>query len=113
MAITNAQIVDNAKRQLYAEGVLKGTGRMLEFQDAEGKTIYLPEVEDIHTFQVWKQMGYSVRKGEHAIARFSIWKYSAGKKMTDDDADPENTGRGHCFLKEACWFSASQVEAQA
>lgn len=58
--------------------------------------------EDIHTFQKWKAMGYSVRKGEKAIAKFPIWKYTVKEKDGEEEA--------HTFMKMSCWFSTSQVE---
>ena len=53
MAITNAMIIFNAQQQLFQEGKLKPTGRMLKFETADGAQ-EVPEVEDIHTFQRWK-----------------------------------------------------------
>lgn len=115
MAITNAMIIFQAQQQLFLEGKLKPTGRMLKFEDAEGAK-EVPEVEDIHTFQRWKELGYQVRKGEHAIAAFSIWKYTSKAKGKSEEeaqaANDENDG-GFCFMKRAFWFSASQVDAIA
>lgn len=109
MAITNAMIIFNAQQQLFQEGKLKPTGRMLKFETADGAQ-EVPEVEDIHTFQRWKELGFQVRKGEHAIASFSIWKYtSKAKDKTEEEAQEE----GFCFMKKAFWFSASQVDAIA
>lgn len=108
MALTNVQIIENAKQRLFLEGVLKATGRMIQGVDAEGNEILIPEIEQIHTFNGWKDLGYKVKKGEHAKARFSIWKYSADKIETE--GGEEKQGRGHCFLKESCWFTAAQVE---
>ena len=36
MAITNATIIYNAQQQLFEEGKLKPTGRMIRFETAEG-----------------------------------------------------------------------------
>lgn len=58
--------------------------------------------EDIHTFQKWKAMGYSVKKGEKAIAKFPIWKYTVKEKDGEEEA--------HTFMKMSCFFSTSQVE---
>ena len=109
MAITNAMIIFQAQQQLFLEGKLKPTGRMLKFEDAEGAK-EVPEVEDIHTFARWKELGYQVRKGEHAIAAFSIWKYTSKAKDQTEEEAQEN---GFCFMKKAFWFSASQVDAIA
>lgn len=55
--------------------------------------------EELHTFQGWKARGYSIRKGEKAIAKFPIWK----SVTTKDDEEK-------MFMKNSCWFSTSQVE---
>ena len=105
--MTNEQIIFENKMNLLKEGKIKPTGRMLKIMvnDEEQE---IPEPESIHTFQMWKSLGYSVKKGEKAIAKFTIWKYTEGKKkeQTEEQAQAE----GHCFLKSACFFSASQVE---
>ena len=62
--------------------------------------------EPIHTFQKWKELGFSVKKGEKSQDRITIWKYSS-KKKADEDQDVED---GHCFMKTACFFRLSQVE---
>ena len=111
MAITNAQILFNEGQRLLGEGILKPTGRIMRYQMPTGEIIEAPEPEPFHTFQAWKSIGYKVRKGEHAIARIWIWKYTRGKMP--EDCDPEMEPAGHCIWKEACFFSASQVEKMA
>lgn len=64
--------------------------------------------EEIHTFQIWKSMGYCVKKGEKACAKFPIWKY--GGKKTKDENGEEVVANPHCFLKESAFFKKSQVE---
>jgi hypothetical protein len=59
----------------------------------------------IHTYNGWKELGYQVKKGQHAIATFPIWKYS-GKK---DEETGEEVG-GKCYQRKAFWFTADQVE---
>ena len=106
MAITNAMIIFNAQQQLLEAGKIKPTGRMLKVETAEG-TQLIPEAEEIHTFQHWKELGFQVRRGEHAIADFSIWKYTTrAKGKTEEEAQE----KGFCFMKRAFWFSASQVD---
>lgn len=61
--------------------------------------------DEIHTFAHWKSLGYSVRKGEKAVAKFPIWKMGTKK---NDDGEQENTGR--MFLKTSAFFATSQVE---
>lgn len=86
MAIANANIIQQGWAALVMDGLIK------------------PE-EEIHTFQGWKDRGYRVKRGEHAITRLTIWKY-AGKK----DKETEEETDGHCFLKNSCFFATSQVE---
>ena len=109
MAITNAQIIATETQRLLEAGKLQPTGRILTFETSDGRTIKIPEAEPIHTFAMWKQLGYRVKRGEHAVTRLAIWKY--GNRRTDDETDPEEAEqRGYCFMKTACFFSASQVE---
>ena len=106
MAMTNASIIFNAQQQLLEEGKLKPTGRMIIFETPDGEQEF-PEAEAIHTFQRWKELGFMVRKGEHAVAAFHIWKYTAKAKDQTEEEAQEN---GFCFMKKAFWFSASQVD---
>ena len=106
MALTNAMIIFNAQQDLLTEGKIKPTGRMIRVETPEGEKL-IPEAEAIHTFARWKELGYQVRRGQHAVAAFSIWKYtSKAKGQTEEDAI-EN---GFCFLKRSFFFSASQVD---
>lgn len=107
MAMTNVEIIERAKMDLFQQGILKGTGRMLEAVDGEGNPVMVPEIEQIHTFNGWKELGYKVKRGEHSKIRFSIWKFSS-KEIEKDDGKKEN--KTSMFLKEACWFTSDQVE---
>ena len=83
MAITNSQII-------MQEMVMRGI------------------TEEIHTFQKWRQLGFSVKKGEKSDIKFPIWKYGGKKQKNDDGEDVvENP---HCFMKESAFFKRSQVE---
>lgn len=67
--------------------------------------------EQIHTFNHWKSCGYKVKKGEHAIAKFSIWKKGhKDAEMTDSDGETKTVDVGRMFLKESCFFASHQVE---
>lgn len=107
MAITNEQIIFNARFELMGQGKIGSTGRMIVLQDDEGNEKEIPEPEIIHTFNGWKERGYKVKKGEHAVAKFGIWKYTGRHEEEDGEITVE---RGHCFIKQSCFFSASQVE---
>lgn len=109
--MTNVEIIDANKQRLFAEGVLKGTGRMFEGVDMNGDPVMIPEVEQIHTFAGWKDLGYKVKKGEHAKARFSIWKHTSRmEEIPMKDGTKIEQECSHMFLKEACWFTREQVE---
>lgn len=110
MAVTNRQIIFLAACDLVEEKKIETTGRLIDFELDDGMIITVPEPEPIHTFQVWKKLGYSVKKGEKAIARINIWKYVEKKKKTDDDENAEEIKAGHCIKKEACFFSSHQVQ---
>lgn len=94
--MTNAEIIYRNSVGLALEGVL-------EVDPETG----LPE--SIHTYAAWKSMGYSVKRGEHAIAAFPIWKYSTTSKIeTDENGAVKDTRRA--FLKTSHFFKRSQVE---
>ena len=109
MAITNAMIIATEARRLMSEGKLQPTGRILTFETRDGDVIKLPEAEPLHTFAMWKSLGYRVKKGEHAITKLTIWKYANRRADTDGEDTTDENG-GHCFRKLAYFFSASQVE---
>lgn len=106
MAITNAMIISNAQQELLKTGKIKATGRTLQ-AIINGEEKEIPEAEPIHTFSHWKELGYIVRKGEHAVANFSIWKYTTKAKDLDEEEAQE---KGFCFLKNSFFFAAHQVE---
>lgn len=66
----------------------------------------ISEDESIHTFATWNYYGYTVKKGQKAIARFSIWKYVKDKKATEKRGE-ETT---KCVLVNSCFFASHQVE---
>ena len=104
MAITNVQIIMNQSLELMKQGILKPTGRVFVQELPDGTKVELPEPEAIHTYNGWKELGYQVRKGEHAKAQFPIWKWKGQKN--------EETGEecGNCYQRKAFWFTMDQVE---
>jgi len=105
--MTNAEIIMLHRVALYQAGLIKGTGRMLEGLDGEE----IPEIEEIHTFAHWKQLGFKVRKGEHAVAKFAVWKHrSKTVEVEAEDGTTQTVDKGRMFLKDAFWFASSQVE---
>lgn len=92
--MTNAQIIENAK-------ALNGIE------------------EECHTFARWKQMGYKVRKGEHAAFKATIWKCNPKREIVEG-VDPKTGEKvqdeatvNRMFMKTAHFFKRSQVEAVA
>ena len=116
--MTNAQIILNESLSLMEQGILKGSGQFAEVETAEGTiTIELPE--DIHTFQGWKDRGYSVKKGEKSQIKFPIWKHTVKFLNTDTgnaELDKMNQqindqgGQTNMFMKTAAFFTFAQVE---
>lgn len=109
--MTNAQIIGAEQMRLLELGKIRSTGRMLRMVDENGKEIRVPEPEAIHTYQVWKQMGYQVQKGQKAVTTIVIWKYVPGRH--EDDDSEEDAERARMFMKKSAFFSASQVEQVA
>lgn len=85
MRMTNAEIVAFAWGQLVGSGAISSE-------------------EEIHTFAKWKSLGYSVKKGEKAITKLTIWKHTS--KVNAETQEEETA----MFMKTAAFFSTSQVE---
>jgi hypothetical protein len=115
--MTNAQIIFNESLELMKDGIIGTTGRQIKIsyeKDGEQVEEIINEPEPIHTYKEWQNLGMQVQKGQKAIAKFTIWMFTdkpskaalvaaaaAGKEEVD--ADP------HYYMKEAAFFSASQV----
>lgn len=108
----NATIIMRESFRLMEAGLLSGSGRFATIDGPDGpETIELPEA--IHTFAAWKARGYIVRKGEHAVAAFPVWKYRERRRQADDvdgETDGEQETGGRCYMCKAFFFRASQVE---
>lgn len=90
--MTNTEIILGNMMVLIADGVIT------------------PDAQ-IHTYAKWKSLGYQVKKGETAIAKFPIWKYTHGKKkQAQEMTEEEAQARGYCFMKLSAFFSDAQVE---
>lgn len=87
--MTNSEIILGNMAILIADGVIT-------------------EDNVIHTYAHWKSLGFQVKKGEHAIAKFPIWKYT--KKKNKDMSEEEAQQKGYCFMKNSAWFTDTQVE---
>lgn len=112
--MTNHEIIFRESCRLMEAGVLAGSGVYATLTDADGNESRVELPEAIHTFAAWKSAGYIVRKGEHAIAAFPVWKYTERRQQQDDgdnaDADGDNATGGRMYLRKAFFFKASQVE---
>jgi len=110
--MTNAQIIFNESMELMKAGIIGTTGRTFIFEDADGNKKEIQEPEPLHTFAKWKELGYSVKKGEHAKAAFYIWKAGKGKKASEEDATDgeKNPEQMKMFMKKAFFFTFDQVE---
>ena len=108
--MTNAEIITNAQIQLMEDGIIKGTGRMIEalITDKDGNETrkMIEEPEAIHTYGGWKELGYQVKKGEKAKASFTIWKYVKPKKKDENQEEPES----RMFMTKASFFTIDQTE---
>ncbi len=108
--MTNGEIILHERFKLLMDGVIESTGQTISIIRDDGTTEDMPEPEYIHTYAGWRQLGYTVRKGEHAIAAFPIWKHCpAGERCN------RKTGQMvHCdermIMTQAYFFSRSQCE---
>ena len=130
--MTNAQIIFEQSLELMNNGIIGTTGRQItvEYENEEGQKVkeLINEPEEIHTYKEWQNLGQQVQKGQKAVAKFTIWMYAEGKKgkLTKEQADrinsivhhadgskaqegDETQSSGHYYMKEAAFFSASQV----
>jgi hypothetical protein len=55
----------------------------------EKKVLGMGEFEPLHTFQKWKELGFKVKKGEHAVTCTKLWKPKA-KKYTDTNGEEKS-----------------------
>jgi len=113
-AMTNNQIIFMKSQELAKEGIIQYTGRVFNAKTADGQTVEVKETEAIHTFMDWKKAGFMVKKGSKAVAKFTIWNFTSKATKAVREAmekegkeAPENP---HYYMKEAAFFSASQVQ---
>lgn len=108
--MTNKEIIFEQKIILFKEGILKSTGNKFPVTtvnpDGIEETKWIPEIEEIHTFNGWIERGRIVRKGEKSHIKFPIWKFSKAKY--DDEGNIIKNSKA--FLKTASWFTKDQTE---
>lgn len=66
--------------------------------------------EEVHTFAKWKQLGYKVKSGEHALFSTMLWKMSNKRKKVESE---EEEVTGHMYMCKSFLFGESQVEKEA
>ena len=111
--MTNETIIFNHSQKLAEDGVIAYTGAVLTAKTPAGQQVTIKETEAIHTYQAWKSLGYQVRKGEKAIAKFAIWKYSAKYAKEDKPEIGVKAGEeltSSMFMKMAAFFKLSQCD---
>lgn len=74
----------------------------------------------LHTFQEWKHMGFSVKKGEHAALVCYLWKFTnkpgkAGRQAVANLSEVaaelvEEKDDPHYYMAKASLFTAAQVK---
>ena len=116
--MTNGEIIISEAIELMNKGIIGTTGNKLTMvtKDDDGNEVkeIIDEPEEIHTFAEWKALGFMVQKGQKAIAKFAIWNYASKpskKAMQEAEKNGEEVNfKAHYYMKEACFFSASQVK---
>ena len=102
--MTNAQIIFIEGQKLAEAGIINYTGRVLKALNPAGEEVEVKETEQIHTYAAWKELGYQVQKGQKAVAKFPVWKYTS--KKNEETGEEENA---HMFMKTASFFRLEQV----
>lgn len=86
--MTNVEIVSMAWAELVSNGTIS-------------------EAEEIHTFAKWRELGYSVRRGEKCIVKLTIWKHTAKEKTLDNG---ETVTDARMFMKTAAFFQLRKLK---
>lgn len=114
----NATIILNERIRLLGDGILTTTGRKTTIMTDNGE-VEIDEPEPIYTIQEWGRMGYSVIKGEHAIAAIEIWIPRKDRRSDNNDSEPnikadsplDSTLQKQEFVKKrSFFFKRSQVK---
>lgn len=108
--MTNEQIITAERIEAMKQGIIGGTGKTVYLLDGTE----IDEPEEMHTFQGWKQLGYKVRKGEHAKVTTKLWKAKNSKTKytsikTGEEKEMDITD---FYLCKSFLFSQSQVERE-
>lgn len=111
--MTNAEIIFQNRVFLMEQEVIKGIpGTQISFKGEDGLERQILMPEEIHTFDGWKKLGWQVQKGQHAVAKFPIWKMAGKKKQAqadDEEVDKDQKG-GKFFMKMSFFFTKDQCK---
>ena len=107
--MTNEEIIMRESIELMKQGIIECAGQV-DAIDADGNRCKVDMPEAIHTYQEWKELGYQVRKGEHAVAKFAVWKPTKQKKAKDEDDEKKIQAKPRFFMTNASWFTMAQVD---
>lgn len=109
--MTNREIIFTESLKAFEKGLLKETGRKITVTLPNGTQKEINELEEIHTFNGWKERGYKVKKGEKSKIKFPIWKFTAKKiEYTDKNGEEQESEKTNMFLKLSAFFTSEQVE---
>ena len=95
--MTNLEII-------ASEAILNNLYTKEEVESIMSEGCVLP----IHTFAIWKSMGYIVKKGEHAKIVTKLWKMTNKKEVDEDTYEVKN--KQHMYLVKSYLFTKDQVE---
>lgn len=114
----NRTIILNERLRLLGDGILTTTGRKTTIMTDDGE-VEIDEPEPIYTLQEWGRMGYSVVKGEHAVAAIEIWIPRKDRKSRSGDSSSEikadspldvTPKKPEFVKKKSFFFKRSQVK---
>lgn len=113
--MTNNDIIFMQSQQLAKDGKIAYTGRTFTGVREDGTEVEIKETEPIHTFAEWKKAGYMVKRGQHAVAKFSIWMFTDKPSRQTQEARAQagqdtESADPHYYMKQSAFFSLSQVE---
>jgi hypothetical protein len=81
---------------------------MTNIQILQGECAVRGITEEVNTYAKWKQLGFKVKPGQHALFETQLWKHSKYKKKNKDtNEDEEKEGM---YMTKAFLFGESQVE---
>lgn len=119
--MTNSEIITNTVKAAFdPEQIAQLTGTIFTpEQIAKRQQMGMEPAEILagafHTFQEWKRLGYSVRKGQHAVLVCNLWKYTdrpgkAAREAAAEAGEDAPEADPHFYMAKSHLFSRLQVE---